>query len=135
MEIPSLDTVILGLGVNDVSYLNTKTAEMINLHTYQKAITDMVDELHSRSVRVCMQTITPRLGVARTMGKYNREMEALRLTLNDWIRSAGLFDYVFDAEAVVREERPDWILLRRGAAPGRPPSPQRQGRAETGRRL
>ena len=36
-------------------------------------------------------------------------MEALRLKLNDWIRSAGIFDYLFDAEAVVREQRPDGL--------------------------
>ena len=29
-------------------------------------------------------------------------MEELRLQINDWIRSCGLFDYMFDADAVVR---------------------------------
>ncbi len=114
LEIPNLDTVIFGLGVNDVSYLNEKTAGQINLPAYQEAITNMVGELHRRDVRVCMQTITPRLGVARTMGRYDRNMEALRLQLNDWIRSAGIFDYVFDAEAVVREERPDGYYYAEG---------------------
>lgn len=118
LEIPNLDTVIFGLGVNDVSYLNEKTAGQINAAAFQKAVTDMVDELHKRGVRVCMQTITPRLGVARTMGKYDRNMEALRLPLNDWIRSAGIFDYVFDAEAVVREERPDGFYYAEGLHQG-----------------
>ena len=118
LEIPNLNAVIFGLGVNDVSYLNEKTAGQINLPAYQKAIIDMVDELRRRGVRVCMQTITPRLGVARTMGKYDRNMEALRLSLNDWIRSAGIFDYVFDAEAVAREERPDGFYYAEGLHQG-----------------
>ena len=118
LEISGLDTVIFALGVNDVSYLNEKTAGQINATAFQKAVTTMVDELHRRGVRVCMQTITPRLGVARTMGKYDRNMEALRLQLNDWIRSAGIFDYVFDAEAVVREERPDGIYYAEGLHKG-----------------
>ena len=118
LEIPNLNAVIYGLGVNDVSYLNEKTAGQINLPAYQKAIIDMVDELRRRGVRVCMQTITPRLGVARTMGKYDRNMEALRLSLNDWIRSAGIFDYVFDAEAVVREERRDGFYYAEGLHQG-----------------
>jgi lysophospholipase L1-like esterase len=118
LEIPGLDTVIFALGVNDVSYLNEKTAGQINLPAYQEAVTNMVDELHKRGVRVCMQTITPRLGVARTMGKYDRNMEALRLALNDWIRGAGIFDYVFDAEAVVREERPDGFYYAEGLHQG-----------------
>ena len=118
LEIPGLDTVILALGVNDVAYLNEKTAGQIKLQAYQSAITHMVDQLHRRGVRVCIQTITPRLGVARTMGKYFPEMEALRLQLNEWIRSAGIFDYVFDAEAVVREERPDGIYYAEGLHKG-----------------
>ncbi len=107
LEIPGLHTVIFGLGVNDVSYLNRRTAGQISLAAYRTAAAGITDELHRRGVRICMQTITPRLGVARTMGWYDREMEALRLAINGWIRSAGIFDYVFDAEAVVREERPD----------------------------
>ena len=118
LEIPGLDTVIFALGVNDVSYLNEKTAGQINATAFQKAVTTMVDELHRRGVRVCMQTITPRLGVARTMGKFDRNMEALRLQLNDWIRSAGIFDTVFDAEAVVREERPDGFYYAEGLHQG-----------------
>lgn len=109
LDVPNLSVVILGLGVNDVSYLSEKTADQINLENYQKTITRMVTSLHERGVRVVMQTITPRLGVSITMGRYNREMEALRLKLNDWIRSAGIFDYLFDAEAVVREQRPDGL--------------------------
>ena len=118
LEIPNLDTVIIALGVNDVAYLNEKTSAQISFPAYQNAITDMVDELHRRGVRVCMQTITPRLGVARAMGKYDRNMESLRLVLNNWIRSAGIFDYLFDAEAVVREERPDGVYYAEGLHQG-----------------
>ncbi len=114
----NLSVVIFGLGVNDVSYLTKQTAEQINLEHYKKAVTEIVNTLHRRGVRVVMQTISPRLGVARTMGKYNRGMEALRLELNVWIRGAGIFDYLFDAEAVVREERPDGFYYREGLHQG-----------------
>lgn len=118
LETPNLCAVILGLGVNDVSYRNEKTAEQINLENYQSAITAMADALHARGVRVVMQTITPRLGVSFTMGKFTPEMERLRLQLNDWIRTAGIFDYVFDAEAVVREARPDGFYFAEGLHQG-----------------
>ncbi len=107
LEIPNLDTVILGLGVNDVSYYTEETKVTLNLEAYQRGIGRIVRQLKERDIRVVMQTISPRLGVARTMGKYTRPMEEQRLLFNDWIRSAGIFDYLFDAEAVVREERPD----------------------------
>lgn len=118
LEIPNLAVVIFGLGVNDVSYLSEKTAGQINLENYQKEMTAMVDALHSRGVRAVMQTITPRLGVARTMGKYTMEMEALRLQINDWIRGTDIFDYVFNAEAVVREKRPDGFYYGEGLHQG-----------------
>lgn len=107
LDIPNLHTAIFGLGVNDVSYYTEKTADHINLASFRAAVTDMTNTLHDRGVRVVMQTISPRLGVARSMGKYYPEMEEQRLLFNDWIRSAGIFDYVFDAEEVVKEERPD----------------------------
>ncbi len=114
LEIPNLKVVIFGLGVNDVAYLSEKTVRQVSLEAFREAITGMVEELHRRGVRVVMQTITPRLGVAQTMGKYDRNMETLRLQYNNWIRSANLFDYLFDAEAVVREERPDGYYYGEG---------------------
>ena len=115
LDVPNLHTVIFGLGVNDVSYLSEKTSDQISLAAYQQAVSDIADQLHERGVRMAMQTITPRLGVARTMGKYMPPMEELRLQLNDWIRgNATLFDYVFDAEAVVRDQREDGWYFREG---------------------
>lgn len=117
-EVPNLHTVIFGLGVNDVSYLTPETADHISAKAFQEAVTNIVDQLHERGVRVAMQTITPRLGVALTMGRYYPAMEEQRLLFNDWLRSADIFDYLFDAEAVVREERADGYYYREGLHQG-----------------
>ena len=119
LEIPNLYAVIFGLGVNDVSYYTEQTKDVICLENYRKAVEEMAKALHERGVRVIMQTISPRLGVAPTMGKYTRAMEEQRLLFNEWIRSeaekpSGLFDYCFDAEAVVREEHPDGYYYGKG---------------------
>lgn len=114
LEIPNLKGMIFGLGVNDVAYLSEKTVQQITLDAFRNEVTVMVEQLHRLGVRVVMQTITPRLGVIRKYGKYDRNMENLRLQYNDWIRHADLFDYVFDAEAVVREERPDGYYYGEG---------------------
>ncbi len=118
LDVPNLSAVILGLGVNDVSYYSEKTKGTINLEAYKREITRLTDELHARGVRVTMETITPRLGVSLTMGKFTQEMEGQRLLFNDWIRSVGIFDYVFDAEAVVREERTDGFYYAEGLHQG-----------------
>lgn len=128
LDVPNLHAVIFGMGVNDVAYLSDETAGLINLDTYQRAVTDIAERLHDRGVRIAMQTITPRLGVARTMGKYERPMEDLRLQLNDWIRSnASLFDYVFDAEAVVRDQHEDGWYFREGIHMGDHLHPNAEG--------
>ena len=114
LAVPRLDAVILGLGVNDASYLSEKTKDTINDQAYIAAITDLTEQLHARGVRVIMQTITPRLGCAKYLGTFTPEMERLRLAWNAWIRSAGIFDYVFDAEAVVAEAHPDGLYYREG---------------------
>lgn len=118
LDIPGLHTVIISLGVNDVSYFTDQTRELINLQTFSQEITKMVNVLHDKNVRAAIQTITPRLGVSRTMGKFTPEMEELRLEINRWIRSAGIFDYVFDAEAVVREEHGGRLYYAEGLHQG-----------------
>lgn len=119
LEVPNLHTVIFGLGVNDASYLSDKTAGQISLAAYQGAVRSIADQLHEQGARMAMQTITPRLGVARTMGRYTRDMEELRLQLNDWIRgNAELFDCLFDAEAVVRDRHEDGWYFREGIHQG-----------------
>ena len=73
--------------------------------------------LPSRASRCACACATgrARLGVARTGGVYTREMEDLRLQFNDWIRSNDeLFDYVSDAEAVVRDQHEDGWYFHEG---------------------
>ncbi len=127
LQIPNLHTVIFGLGVNDASYYSEKTADQININTFREAVTRITGELHRRNVRVVMQTVTPRLGVARTMGKYTREMEDIRLQFNDWIRHAEIFEYLFDAEVVVRDERTDGFYYREGLHQGDHLHPNAEG--------
>lgn len=105
LDVENLEGVIFALGVNDVSYLNDKTKNIITFENFTSAVTDMVNTLHERNVRITMQTITPRLNCPKYMGVYTQEMEDLRVRINDWIRSTDIFDYVFDAENVVMEER------------------------------
>ena len=127
LEVPNLYAVIIGLGVNDISYYNDETKGDINLEAFQTEITKIVDELHQRNVRVIMQTITPRNKVARTMGKYFPEMEEQRFLWNDWIRSAGIFDYVFDAEEVVRDQDENGYFFKEGLHMGDHLHPNEEG--------
>ncbi|MBR2788352.1 MAG: hypothetical protein IKD94_04245 [Erysipelotrichaceae bacterium] len=114
LDLPNVKAVIIALGVNDVSYLSEETKDIINEENFIHAITDIVNKLHERNIRVTMSTITPRLKVARTMGRYDMKMEELRLRLNAWIRSAGIFDYVIDQEKVVADRDENGLFFKEG---------------------
>ena len=51
-------------------------------------------------------------------GKENSVNYNRRLLFNEWIRTADIFDYVFDAEKVVREERADGYYYGEGLHQG-----------------
>lgn len=95
--------MILALGVNDVAYYTKKTEQTISFDAYTAAIQDLTKTLNDRGVRVVMQTLTPREGFVKK--GYTPEMEALRVKINEWIRDCGQFDYVFDADLLLRDEK------------------------------
>ncbi len=127
LELRDVKAVILALGVNDVSYYNEKTKDIINKNNYVTAISDIVNRLHEKKIRVIMQVITPRLKVARTMGRYDMEMEKLRLQLNEWIRNTDIFDYVIDQEAIVRDEDENGYFFKEGLHQGDHLHPNTEG--------
>ncbi len=127
LELRDVNMVIFALGVNDVSYLNEKTRDTITLENYRKAVTEMVSELKQRNIRVIAQTITPRLKCARTMGVFTQEMEELRLSINDWIRSTDIFDAVADQEKTVRDRDEKGYFFREGLHQGDHLHPNERG--------
>ncbi len=118
LELDNVRTVIFALGVNDVSYFNDKTKDVINVSNFISTLEKITNELHSRGIRVVMPTITPRFKVARIMGVYTQEMEDMRLELNKWIRITDIFDYVVDQEAVVRDEDENGYFFKEGLHQG-----------------
>lgn len=101
LDVEHLHTVIVGLGINDTSYYNAKTKEVINFDRFTASLKNFAKVLHDRNVRMIVQTLSPRIGFK--MLKYTPEMEALRIQINTWIRTCGLFDEVFDVDAIMRD--------------------------------
>lgn len=127
LELPHTDTVIFALGVNDVSYLNEKTKDIISYENYIRTVEEMTVELKKRNIRVIAQTITPRLKCARSMGVFTQEMEELRLSLNEWIRNCDLFDAVADQEKTVRDKDEHGFFFHEGLHMGDHLHPNEKG--------
>jgi len=78
-------------GVNDIG-------RGIDSQSLSKAYTEFVYQAHAHSLRAFGATITPFEG----NGYYTPAHEAVRQTVNTWIRTSGKFDAVIDFDAVVR---------------------------------
>lgn len=108
-QIEGLSTVIFALGTNDFSYADGKQKEQLSAEKVIAEAEQLVGIMKAKGLRVVGQTIMPRYGY---FGKpvYNEYMNAQRLQFNAWMQHSSLFDYVFDADAVLRDpERPDWL--------------------------
>jgi lysophospholipase L1-like esterase len=88
-------TMIVLEGINDIK----GTPEQRDPLAIEDAYRRIVAHAHARGIRVVGATITPYGGY----GAYTESREAVRLTVNAFIRNGALFDAVVDFDAVVRD--------------------------------
>jgi lysophospholipase L1-like esterase len=102
--------VVLFEGINDVTF-----SALPGIPESQRATADrlieslgqLVDRAHARGVKVMGGTLMPMSG----LWLYNAETEAMRQTVNDWIRTSGKFDAVADFDAATRDpDQPTRLL-------------------------
>jgi lysophospholipase L1-like esterase len=109
LDQPGVKTVIVMLGINDISWLDTP----LGLHDATPAPEQMIAgyrqliaQAHLRGVRVVGATLTPFEGaLIDTPMKhyYSADKERVRQAVNQWIRSSGEFDAVVDFDAALRD--------------------------------
>lgn len=94
--------LVLFEGINDVTFSalpgvpedqRTTADELI------EALAQLVDRAHARGIKVMGGTLMPMGG----LWLHNAETEAMRQTVNEWIRTSGKFDAVADFDAATRD--------------------------------
>jgi lysophospholipase L1-like esterase len=106
---PGVTDVIVLLGINDIGWPGSPFAPAESQVTLEELVAgyrQLLAAAHVRGVRMTAGTLPPFEGaLERTpyAGHYNPAKECLRVRLNDWIRSAGIFDAVVDFDAVLRD--------------------------------
>ncbi|MNK45542.1 multifunctional acyl-CoA thioesterase I and protease I and lysophospholipase L1 [compost metagenome] len=106
---PGVRTVIVLLGINDISWPGTAFAprqKRSALEELTNGYTQLVAQARSRGVRVIAATLTPFEGAlpgTPLSNYYQPEKDALRQQLNAWIRASGSFDAVLDFDALARD--------------------------------
>ena len=116
---PGVQSVIVMLGINDISWPGTVFAPHASRPTLD-ALTagyrQLVDQSRARGLRVIGTTLTPfedALPGTPLDNYYRPDKDSLRQQVNEWIRQSGVFDSVIDFDAVLRDPaRPARIAER-----------------------
>lgn len=110
---PGVVNLIVLEGINDIGWPHmrprlpngTAPTEMPFVHEVVSAqdlimgLQQIIERAHQHGIRVFGATLTPYEGA----DYYSTEGEATRQAVNQWIRTGGAFDGVFDFDAVVRD--------------------------------
>lgn len=107
--IENLHTVMFTLCTNDFSYADKGHREELSAENVIADAEETVKKLKARGLRVTGTTLSPRFGYFGKP-KFDDYMNEQRKKYNEWIRTTDIFDYVFDADELLRDpEKPDWF--------------------------
>jgi len=120
LALPGVTHVVLLEGINDIGFPGAKLgdtylANPVDSRTPQDLIDayrQLISLAHARGVKLIGATITPCEGVDLP-GYYSESKEAIRQSVNNWIRTSGSFDAIIDFDAVLRDpDHPSRLLPR-----------------------
>lgn len=106
---PRLRTVIVLMGINDISWHGTPFAPddaPVGADELIAGYRQLIARAHARGVRIVGATLTPFEGALADTpitGYYSAEKEHVRQTVNHWIREAHEFDAIIDFDALLRD--------------------------------
>jgi lysophospholipase L1-like esterase len=104
---PGARAVILLEGINDIGDRSAKATDLIPVYL------QIIQQTHDAGLKVFGATLTP-FGGSNAIygGDYGTPAgEAQRQLVNDWIRSSGAFDGVFDFDRALRDpSNPSFLL-------------------------
>jgi lysophospholipase L1-like esterase len=111
---PGVTSLIILEGINDIGWPHMKprplpdgttpkegpfTAEVVSAPDLIAGLQQMIERAHQHGIRVFGATLTPYEGA----DYYSEDGEVTRQAVNQWIRTSGAFDAVFDFDAAVRD--------------------------------
>jgi lysophospholipase L1-like esterase len=100
LSIAGVRWVILLEGINDINLRGrTDGPESVTSEDLIAGYRQIIERAHTHGIKVIGATLTPEEGVP-TMSERG---EHIRQTVNQWIRTSGVFDAVVDFDAVIRD--------------------------------
>ena len=108
---PGVTHVIVLLGTNDLRNRPGRPEEEATAEPMIAGLRQMALRAHARGIRIYGGTLTPFENETFLVGAWTPAREAVRLAVNDWIRTGGAFDAVIDFDQGVRDpEHPARML-------------------------
>jgi len=119
LDQPGVQFIIVAIGVNDIAFPGSFTPadEAVRAQSLIRGYREILARAHARGIKVLMSTIPP-FGNAiypedRTLVLHTPEKEAVRLAVNEWIRTTKEVDGIADFDAVLRDPaHPDRLQSR-----------------------
>lgn len=119
LAVPGARAVLVHLGNNDLGFDGgvAPADETVSVPALEAAYRELVARAHAAGLRAIGTTLTPVEGTTLLPGYDTPAKEVLRQQVNAWIRDSGQFDWVVDADRVVRDPDHPARLLARFACP------------------
>ncbi|MDG6099049.1 SGNH/GDSL hydrolase family protein [Alteromonas sp. ZYF713] len=105
---PGVSSLIVLLGINDIAWPGTLFAPFSSRPEIDELIegyTQLAEQTHFHGIKIFASTLPPFEGALPKTplnDYYNKEKNALRRAVNDWIRSTDVFDGVIDMEKILQ---------------------------------
>nr|WP_209021085.1 SGNH/GDSL hydrolase family protein [Allopusillimonas ginsengisoli] len=109
LSLPGVSSVIVLLGINDISWPGTLFAPhhaRPTLSELTAGYRQLAEQAHRKGIKLIGATLTPFEGALPNTplnNYYNADKNALRQQLNRWIRHSGVFDAVVDFDRQLRD--------------------------------
>ncbi|MCW0462253.1 hypothetical protein NB717_003321 [Xanthomonas sacchari] len=106
---PGVHTVILLMGINDISWYGTPFAPddaPVPAEDLIAGYRQLLQRAQARGLRVIGATLTPFEGAlpdSPIPGYYSPQKEAVRQQVNAWLRAGNGFDAILDVDALLRD--------------------------------
>lgn len=101
LSTPGVQAVIVLIGINDISYHSASAARLV------EGFRELVARGHARGIKVIGATLLPFEGSPY----YTAAREAIRQSVNQWLRASTTFDAVIDLDAGLRDPAQPTRLL------------------------
>ncbi|ATY32683.1 SGNH/GDSL hydrolase family protein [Sphingomonas psychrotolerans] len=99
LSVPGVTHVVLLEGINDIGASKGNPAQAASAEQVIAAYRQLIHRAHARGLKVLGGTLLPFVGAAYQ----DAAGEAKRVAVNQWIRTAGVFDGVIDFDAATRD--------------------------------